>query len=285
MKTWRRLSFLAGILAACYLAACAYVWATQVDRIFKPFATMQTTPARMGMAYEEVNIPVGGSPEQGTLHGFWVPVESTNAATFLYCHGQEATITKNLERIQRFHQLGYNVLLFDYRGFGESFGTTQPSETKVYEDAEAAWHYLTGVRRVKPQQTVIYGHSLGGAIAIELATRHPEAAGLITESTFTSVHAVAKLNYWWLPTDFLLNQRFESERKIARLKLPVLLIHGTWDAKVPFEMTKQLYATAPEPKELLLIEGGEHSNSGSIGWVEYKSTVAAFVQQHLKPAD
>jgi pimeloyl-ACP methyl ester carboxylesterase len=285
MNTWQRRSgILAGILAASYLAACGYVWVMQDEKIFDPRPTLQFTPATQGMAFEEVGIPVGRGREQGKLHGFWVPADTANAPAFLYLHGQSANIGTNLERTKRLHQLGYHVLLIDYRGFGYSLGGGRPSETKVYEDAEAAWNYLTQVRGVKPREAFIYGHSLGGAIAIELATHHPEAAGLIAESTFTSMPAMAKRNYWYLPTDFLLRHRFESLQKIGTLKVPVLFIHGTGDKKIPFEMTEQLYAAAPEPKQRLLIEGGEHANSGSIGWGEYQKTITAFVQAQQKRA-
>lgn len=92
---------------------------------------------------------------------------------------------------------------------------------------------------------------------------------------------MGKLDYGFLPIDWLLNQRFESLQKVPSLKLPVLFIHGTWDAKIPVDMAKQLYAAAPLPKTLLLIEGGEHNNTGSIGWVEYQSGVTGFVQQNF----
>jgi len=285
MKTWqRRLTILVGLVAASYLAACGYMWATQIDHVFAPSPDLQTTPARMGMAFEEVGIPVGSGREQGKLHGFWVPAANSNAPTFLYLHGFNGNIGKNLEHTHHLHQLGYHVLVVDYRGYGKSLGAGKPSETKVYEDAEAAWNYLTQTRGVKPREAFIYGHSLGAAVAIELATHHPEAAGLITESTFTSMQAVGKLNYSFLPIGFLLNQRFESLQKIATLKIPVLLIHGTWDAKIPVAMARQLYAAAPQPKTLLLIEGGEHNNTGTIGWVEYQQAVTAFVQAQLNHA-
>ena len=260
-----------------YLSACWFMWATQIEQIFQPSPTLQTNPARMGMAYQEVHVPVG---KGGLLDGFWVPSTLDNAPTMLYFHGNYRNIGNNLDQTQRLHQLGYNVLLVDYRGFGRSVGAKQPSETQVYEDAEAAWHYLTKVRGMQPKRVFIYGHSLGGGIAINLATQHPEAAGLITESTFTSMSDMGKLDYGFLPIDWLLNQRFESLQKVATLKLPVLFIHGTWDKKIPVEMAKRLYAAAPPPKTLLLIEGGEHNNTGMIGWAEYQSAVTGFVHQH-----
>ena len=223
----------------------------------------------------------GSDADQGELYCWWVPAEQSNAPTFLYLHGNDHNIANHLEHTQRLHNLGYNVLLAEYRGYGKSSGG-KPSETKVYEDAEAAWQYLLKVRGVKPQQAFIYGHSLGGAIGIDLALHHPEAAGLIAESTFTSMAEMGKLSYPLLPVDWLLDHRFESLQKIAQLKIPVLLIHGTWDRRVPVEMAKQLYAVAPQPKRLTLIEGGDHSNSGTVGWIEYRDAVSSFVKQYAQ---
>ena len=202
-----------------------------------------------------------------------------NAPTILYLHGNYRNIGNNLEHTLRLHKLGFNVLLPDYRGFGKSSGG-KPNEAKVYEDAEAAWQYLLKQRGVQPGQAFIYGHSLGGAIAIDLAVHHAEAAGLITESTFTSMVEMGKLSYAYLPVDWILNQRFESLQKIAALKVPVLLIHGTWDKTVPVKMAQQLYATAQQPKTLILIEGGEHNNSAAVGWTEYRDAMTAFVKQY-----
>jgi len=109
---------------------------------------------------------------------------------------------------------------------------------------------------------------------------HPEAAGLITESTFTSMAEMGKLSYPFLPVDWLLDQRFESLKKITKLKIPVLLIHGTLDKRVPVQMAQQLYAAAPQPKKLTLIEGGEHNNSGAVGLIEYRDVVTTFVKQY-----
>jgi len=280
MSRWaRRLAVGLGVVALLYASACGYMWVTQMGQVFEPTVDWQTTPDRMGMKYDTLRIPAGHGAEQGELDAWWVPSALPDAPTVLYFHGNFRNIGNNLEHTQRLHQLGYNVLLADYRGYGKSSGG-KPSEVKVYEDAEAVWQYLIKRRDVSLNKTFIYGHSLGGAIAIDLAVHHPEAAGLITESTFTSMQAMGELNYGYLPIGWLLNQRFESLQKMPELKLPVLLIHGTWDKKVPVGMGKQLYAAAPQPKRLILIEGGEHNNSGAIGWIEYRDAVTAFVRQN-----
>jgi len=275
-----RIGALIALVLVIYAAVRIHnIWDAQRDSIFEPEAVLQTTPARLGVPFEELRIPSGSGAERGELHAWWIPVEKSNAPTVLYLHGSARNISYHLESVLRYRELGYNLLLVDYRGYGKSTGG-KPSESNVYEDAEAAWQYLIGQRGVKPQQAIIYGLSLGGAIAIDLAVHHPEAAGLIMEGSFTSMQAMGEIKYEFLPVGLLLNQRFESLQKIPNLKIPVLLIHGTWDQKVPYEMSQRLYAAAPQPKTLLLIEGGEHSNSRAVGWVEYRDAVSSFVRQY-----
>lgn len=270
------------VLMFAYLALCGYMWATQKSLIFEPTPLLQTTPDRMGLAYIELHIPSGTGAEHGEMNAWWIPAAHGDAPTLLYLHGNDRNIASNLSHVQRLHNLGYNVLLVDYRGFGKSSGG-QPSEAKVFEDAEATWHYLVEQGHIAPHRLFIYGHSLGGAIAIDLATHHPDAAGLIVESTFTSMLEMGQLNYGYLPVSLLLNQRFESLSKMNKLKMPLLIIHGTWDNLVPVEMAKRLYAAAPAPKSLKLIEGGGHNDSGSIGWVEYRDALSAFIDKYSQP--
>ena len=278
----RKLRLVVGLALLLYAGECTYIWATQKSHIFEPTRIMQTTPDRLGVKYDEVTIPVGQGENRGELDAWWIPADNQKVApTLLYLHGNDRNISDNLEHTMRLHSLGYNVLLPDYRGYGKSSGG-KPSERKVYEDAEAAWQYLVKWRGIESGKTFIYGHSLGGAIAIDLAVHHPEAAGLITESTFTSMKAMGKLNYGYLPVGLLLNQRFESLKKIPALKIPLLIIHGTWDKRVPVAMGKQLYAAAPEPKKLLLINSGEHSNSSAIGWIEYRDALTDFIKKNTK---
>ncbi len=279
MRAIRRLGLLAAILLLAYVAECVYMWDIQREKIFLPGTALQTTPDRDGMRYEAVHFRSGSGPEQGELFGWWIPGASSTSPALLYLHGNTRNVSLNVEHASRLHNMGYGLLLFDYRGYGKSSGG-EPDEKKIYEDAEAAWSYLLGQLRQPPQRTFIYGHSLGGAVAIDLAVRHPEAAGLITESTFTSMVDLGKRDYPYLPVDLLLNQRFDSIDKVGKLKIPVLLIHGTWDEKVPWQMSQRLFDAAPQPKVLKLIEGGEHSNSGGIASVEYKDAITAFVHRY-----
>lgn len=282
MKTaaWTRTLLYSAIAGALvYLGLCAYMWDTQLDHIFEPTSAIQTTPDRLGMRFEDLRIPVGSGKDSGELQAWWIPALQAKAQTLLYLHGNDRNISANLEHAQRLHDFGYNVLLPDYRGYGNSSGG-QPSEAGVYQDAEASWQYLVGQRGIRPGQLFIYGHSLGGAIAIELALHHPEAAGLITEGTFTSIADMGKRRYPLLPVDWLLNQRFDSLQMISRIRIPVLLIHGTWDRVVPVQMAQQLYAAAAQPKQLVLIPGGEHENSAAVGLVKYRQAVTDFIKQY-----
>lgn len=280
-RTAKRLLLLVtAFVPLSYVGVSAYLWDTQRQHIFEPGMLIQTTPDRVGLKYEEVHIPVGNGSERGELYGWWIPAHP-HTPTLLYLHGNDKNISnsRDVENAGRLHDMDYNVLMVDYRGHGKSTGG-EPSEAKVYEDAEAAWNYLIKQRANAPQRTFIYGHSLGGAIAIDLAIHHPEAAGLIAESTFTTMSEMGEREYHHIFVDWLLNQRFDSLGKISGLKVPVLFIHGTWDRIVPYQMSQRLFDRAPQPKFLTLIDGGEHNNSSSVGWTEYRSAFTSFVQRY-----
>jgi len=277
-RWWVKLPLLAVLV---YGGIVGYFWGWQRHLVFEPDAEVLTTPAGNGLAYEDVRIPSGVGEEAGLLAAWWVPADKANAPTILYLHGNYRNIGLRPDYILRLHELGYNQLLVDYRGYGKSTGGW-PSEAKVYEDAEAGWKYLLEKRGAKPGRTFIYGHSLGGAIAIDLAVRHPEAAGLIVESSFTSMSAMGELNYGFLPIAKLLDQRFDSIAKISQLKIPLLVMHGTADRKIPWQMGRELFEKAPEPKRVSYIEGGEHSNIAAVNWPEYRKAVSSFVSDNAK---
>lgn len=267
-----------------YVLACAYLWATQRHQIFIPETQLQTTPDRLGMKYDEIHIPSGSGTEQGNLDAWWIPSEHADATTILYLHGSDKNIghAHDIDSAARLHGMGYNLLMVDYRGYGQSTGG-EPSEAKVYEDSEAAWNYLIKQRTTDPKRTFIYGHSLGSAIAIDLALHHPEAAGIIVESALTSMAEMGERKYPYLPVEPLLNQRFDSLAKIGNLKIPLLLIHGTWDKRIPYQMSQRLFDRAPQPKFLKLIEGGQHQNIGLVAPLEYRAAVSEFIQRYTSP--
>lgn len=282
LKWSKRFRWALMLAVLAYLGICAYMWATQLPRIFLPSAQLQTTPERLGLKFEEIHIPSGNGADRGDLFAWWIPVENRDASTLLYLHGNEGNIgtAHDMEKIARFHDMGYNLLLAEYRGYGKSTNAG-PDETLMYEDAEAAWKYLLKERTSNPKTTFIFGHSLGGAVAIDLAVHHPEAGGVIAEATFTSMMDMAERKYPYLPVDLLLNQRFDSIAKIRRLKIPLLLIHGTWDNRIPFQMSQRLFASAQQPKFLKLIKGGEHSNSDVVAPIEYRAAVTSFIQRDI----
>lgn len=306
------------VLAVAYSAACVYLFVAQGKFIFFPARAIETTPDDFQLKYQDVWLPIPtktGAVE--SVHGWWIPASETPPSppearggarkgervlatpqsdrrtvasvralnkgglggVVLYLHGNGSNVGANVEHANRFHRLGLSVFAIDYRGYGKSQGDF-PSESQVYEDAQLAWDYLVKQRGVNPHQIYIYGHSLGGAIAIDLAVRHPEAAGLIVEGSFTSTRAMVDFQkglFWLFPIDWLLTQRFDSLSKVDRLQMPVLFIHGTADNVVPVEMSKKLFDAAPDPKQLYIVPDGGHNNVAQIGGAEYMQIVSQFL--------
>jgi hypothetical protein len=259
-------------VAVASAAGCAYVDTKQRELIFRAERDVHSTPAAYGLAFEEIWLTVAGDADgaRERVHGWWIPGPDATASTLLYLHGARRNISDNLFRIQRLQRMGFAVLAIDYRGFGRSDGEL-PSEAQAYEDAQAAWRHL---RLLEPdaRRRFVYGHSLGGAVAIELATRNDDVAALIVESTFTSMADMAeKMGYGGL--GLVLTQRFDSMAKVAAVKAPILFVHGTSDRFVPAEMSERLYAAAPEPKRLLLVENGNHGNASALAFEKYQAAV------------
>src|SRR3954468_5288177 len=262
-----------------YLVAGAALWLYQRHLIFEPTREMHAAPGDFSFPVLDTRIPVptaaGSAPQ---LHGWWIGAESTEARVVLYLHGNDGNVSTTMREVAPLRALGYSVFLIDYRGYGQSEGAF-PSERTVYEDAEAAWHHLVTDKGIAPRRLYIYGHSLGGAVAIELATRHPEAAGVIVESSFTSIYDMARLEkpYKLFPVKLFLNQHFDSIAKVERLAVPVLFIHGTADEVVPFSMGEQLYRHAVGVKRFVAIEGGRHDNNAATGGEAFLSALRNFV--------
>jgi uncharacterized protein len=272
------------LFVIAYAIACFLLYCQQHKSIFFPSSVIEKTPLVYDVPFEDVWLPVKVDRKKieakiEQIHGWWMDNPNSNGKVLLYLHGNTLNIAANLYAATGYYKAGFSVLLIDYRGFGKSQGSF-PSEARVYEDAETAWNYLVKQQKIPASQIYIYGHSLGGAIAIDLAVKCPEAAGLIVESTFTSVSEVitARKLFPLFPVDLLLTQRFDSIQKVPKLKIPILVIHGTEDETIPVFMGKKLYADAPQPKEIILVSGANHNNVGEIAPSQYAKAVQSFLQ-------
>ncbi len=265
-----------------YLTACLYLLLRQKYFIFKPPVAIRTTPAAFNLDYQDVWLPVTtASGHINHIHGWWVPAASLEAPVWLFLHGNGSTIGDEVKRAFWFHQLGFSCLLIDYRGYGRS-KSKFPTESSVYEDVVAAWNDLTRVRHIPPERIFVYGHSLGGAIAIELASRHPEIAGLVVEGSFTTMRSMVDhlyRHFGIFPVDLLLHQQFNSLNKVRSLAMPVLFIHGTADEIIPADMSQTLFEAASEPKKLLLIPDAGHHDVGELGGEQYFQAIRWVVEQ------
>jgi fermentation-respiration switch protein FrsA (DUF1100 family) len=221
-----------------------------------------------------------------TLHFWYVPQEDAKRApTVLYLHGARWNLNGSVFRMSRWVDLGFNVLAVDYRGFGKSTELL-PSEETAYEDARAAFEELKR-REPDPARRFIYGHSLGGALAIDLAAgplKESEngVGGIIIESTFTSIPAVVRgMKYGWVPgIGLVVTQPFDSATKIGTVETPLLIIHGTADGIVPHAMADELFAAAASKvKKVIKIEGGTHSGASRVGGATYRDAVLDFVRR------
>jgi uncharacterized protein len=268
---------LLGAGTTLYISICLLLLWGQTKLIFFPDSYLESTPEADGLAYQDVWLRIG----EDRVHGWWIPAAQSSAPVLFYFHGNGSNNGDLTGIAAILHQLPASVLLIDYRGYGKS-SPVFPNETRVYQDGETAWQYLTLERKIKPQRVFVYGHSLGGAIAIELASRHPDVAGLITEGTFTSVQDLASQlpGLKLFPLNLLVTQRFDSINKIKSLETPILILHGAGDRTIPPFMAQELYAAAPEPKYLAIFAEADHNNLPELDLQQYLLTIQKFISSN-----
>jgi fermentation-respiration switch protein FrsA (DUF1100 family) len=212
-----------------------------------------------------------------TLHAWWHPGRGADAPddgpVLLWCHGNAGNITHREANLLATAECGMAALLFDYRGYGQSEG--RPSESGLYLDADAAYRYLTDERGIEPGRIVVFGRSLGAAVALDLALRQP-VAGLIMESAFENVRAMARLQVPLLPVGPLLRCRFDSLARIGGLTVPLLMLHGDRDRIVPMSQGQAVFDAAPEPKSWHTISGAGHNDTYTVGGADYFRTLRRF---------
>jgi alpha-beta hydrolase superfamily lysophospholipase len=268
----------AAIFALGAVVGCSSLDEWQRQAIFNPARDSPRWFADPLDGTEEYDVVLGNGH---TLHFWYVPQErSADAPTVLYLHGARWNMNGSVFRISRWHDLGFNVLAVDYRGFGKSTEIL-PSEESAADDTRAAFDELKR-RQPQPTRRYVYGHSLGGALAIDLASGVPpeQLAGVVVESTFTSIPDLIRGMRWgWVPgIGLVVTQRFDSSERIAKVKAPLLILHGTADNVVPHSMADELYQRAgSRDKRLVKIEGGTHSGFRG-GTSTYQEAIREFVR-------
>ncbi len=244
--------------------------------LYYPDKYFAATPDQAGLEYEEVWFETSDGLR---LHGWFLPPASNpekTAACLLFLHGNAGNISHRLDNIKGLVGHGLAVFIFDYRGYGLSRG--RPSEKGTYEDARAAYRHLLTRPGISPENVVIFGRSLGGAVAVDLAGHFP-ARALILESSFTSFREVARVHFPFVPS-FLLSRKYESERKMASVRTPALFVHGRLDSIVPFDMGRRLFAAHPGPKEFYSIDRAGHNDTFIVGEEQYYQRLLDFIQSY-----
>lgn len=256
-----------GILCAAYGGLVLLLYLYQPHLVFLPEVDREVTatPRNAGLAYEDIHLMTADGVD---LHGWYIPAEQPRG-TVLFLHGNAGNISHRLDSLEMFHRLGYSTLIFDYRGYGNSGG--KPTEQGTYRDAETAWSYLTEQRHTPGCRIVLFGESLGGAVASWLAAASREQpAALVIASGFTSVPELGQQLYPYLPVKLVANIRYNTRENLRAVTAPVLIAHSPQDDIIPFEHGRALYAAANPPKQFLDLAGGH--NDGYIfmraAWVK-----------------
>mgnify|MGYP000089750498 CR=1 FL=1 len=252
-----------------YAGLCAYVFVRQSSYVYYPTREVACTPAVYHLDYERVVLP---TRDKEALVAWYVPAADHGAKTLLFCHGNAGNIGDRVDAVKSFHDLGFNVFVFDYRGFGESTG--RPTERGTYLDALAAWEYLTAERGERPENIIVLGRSLGGAVAAWLAERVRPGA-LILEGAFTSAPDMAARMFPYLPARWLCRYRYNTLARLPKIQCPILVIHSRFDEIVPYEHGRRLFAAAGEPKRFLELQG-DHNATESELTLEYQQALRCF---------
>jgi fermentation-respiration switch protein FrsA (DUF1100 family) len=269
----RRLTYVLLIPFLVYTAALALAWLLQERLIYFPGPPPASDPGAVGLEFRDLTLE---TQDGERIHAWYVPGDDPARGAVLVCHGNAGNIAGRIVHAQAFRSMGLGVLLFDYRGYGNSTGV--PNEEGTYADAEAAWSWLTTEGGVEPANVVLYGESLGCGVAIELARRRG-ARALISESGFTSLPDVAARAYPILPVRQLSRNLYANAEKLAELRVPVMVIHSPHDEIVPFEHGLALYSVARDPKEMLETGGG-HNDGGFLQRQAWIARVASFLERY-----
>lgn len=256
------------VIVITYSILALTLYFMQPKFVYSPVREVTYTPADMDLDYEKA---VFKTADNLSLEGWYIPAPNARF-TVLFCHGKGGNMTHRLDTISFFYELGLNCFIFDYRGYGNSQG--RPSEEGTYLDAAAAYKWLSQRKNIKPENVVLFGRSLGGSIAAQLASKI-SARGLVLESSFTSYVDVGRKFYPYMPVRWFATFSYKTVDYLSKIKCPVMIVHSRNDEVVPFELGLRLYDAANEPKEFIEIFGTHNDgflHSGDIyrqGWTNW----------------
>lgn len=253
-----------------FIAFVGFMYMKQPEMVFFPLKELRDAPGNWGLDYEDVTFST--LDKSADLKGWFIPNNGASK-TLLFFHGNAGNISHRGESIKIFHNAGVNVLIIDYRGYGLSTGT--PNEQGIYDDARSAWHYLTTTRGIPEKDIIIFGRSLGGVVATQLASE-VSAAGLIIESVFSSAKDVARKLMPYLSYLVYLRYAFDAEQTIKKVRMPVLILHSPADDIIPFRMGKKVYDAASEPKTFYEMRG-DHNAGFLESQPEYQKELEKFI--------
>jgi dipeptidyl aminopeptidase/acylaminoacyl peptidase len=268
--------FLSSVIFALYLGVLVFYKVLEKRILYSPYKFKVTPTSSTRPSMEEVEIE---STDGVKLICYLYPLRSEDSAStwIIWFQGNSGSVVLNDRHTRVFLKLGINVLAVDYRGYGKSSG--EPSESGLYDDAEASYNYLTKVRHISAKKIFLYGYSLGAGVVSNLATKIP-AAGVILEAAYKSLPDLGKEMYPWLPADLLPVQRFDSFRRIDEIAMPKLFIHAIDDKRIPIAHGRALFEKATEPKSMVELRGG-HDFAIQEDSVKYVAALRKFFQRQL----
>ena len=262
------------VLTGVYLLTAIVVWLSQAKMIYYPTRVIEARPTDVGLAYEDVWLRTADGVR---LNGWFIPAGSPRGVA-LFFHGNGGNLGHRMETFGILHRLGLSTFMIDYRGYGRSEGA--PSEGGTYQDAKAAWRYLTDQRGLRPSQIVVMGRSLGGVFSAYVAS-HFAPAGAVIESSLTSVTDVGAAMYPLMPVRRLSRFHYPARDFISQARCPVLVMHSRKDDVIPFFHGQALFEAAPEPKEFLEITGLHNDGYLTSGAI-YTDGLDTFVERCLE---
>ena len=267
----------ARVLAVTYIAMCALLFFMQKRQIYIPSGPIDLTPSVLDLKFENLRLKTSDGEEVSAWY-VAAPNGGKGALTVHFSHGNGGNLSDRVDSMKTFHDMGFNTIAYDYRGYGESTGST--TEQGTYIDARTVYDYLVNEKKTAPEDIILFGRSLGGAVAVQLATE-VQASMLVVESAFSSAPDMAARIFPILPARLLCRYRYDSAARIKEITCPVLLAHSPNDSVIPYDQGQKLFAAANEPKQFVDMTGN-HNDGGLDADRNYQQILKDYINEHMK---